>query len=225
MSTSNTGQRPNLIDEQARNAAGPGILATAFGGALTLFGLGITFLSEGGRGPGLVVLGVGGVLLALGIRATRRQYRSSRYRLTRPFSPGLFLFAVGAAVVLIVAAFFLAWVLDMKAAGMLLAIPPLIIPLYTGLRTALIMTRVGIGANGVNVPWSAVAQLAVTHTGGPEAEILLVQHDPNTTPTRAPVQGSKLELADFVQAASRFVPSSTAVLVNGQPLRPGGRTG
>jgi hypothetical protein len=221
MSTPNTpdaAQTLNVIGTDPLRGGGSSMLATAVGGAFTLFGLGITFLSEGGRVPGLVVLVVGVLLLTIGIRGVRRHTRSLKYRLTRPFSPVLFLLAVGATVLFVAGAFVLAWALDMKAAGLLSAAPALIIPVYMGMRTALIMGRAGIGANGVNLPWSEVAAVAVTHTGADGAEIVIVRHDETAERIHAPIQGSKLDLAEFADAASRFVPAATSVLVNGRPL-------
>lgn len=222
MSTPNTPDAAQPHDvigvDPLQNGGAASMLTTAVGGAFTLFGFGITFLSEGGRVPGLVVLVVGVTLLTIGIRKARKHARNLKYRLTRPFSPALFLLAVGATVVFVVGAFVLAWALDMKAAGLLSAAPAVIIPMYMGMRTALIMGRAGIGANGVHLPWSEVAAVEVTHTGADRAEIVIIRHDQAAERIHAPIQGSKLDLGEFADAASRFVPAGTAVVVNGRRL-------
>lgn len=175
----------------------------------------ITLFSAGGTTPGLVVLAIGLALLVPGVVRIRAVSRRLKYRLTHPFSTGLFLFMVALTVALVGGGFALAVVLDVKAAIFLSAIPPLVIPMYMQLRTALLMTRIGLAVGGPPQPWSAIAQLEVNPVSATDVEIAAVPRDPNADRYHAILPAEKFNPARLTEAVSRFAPPGTRVVVRG----------
>jgi hypothetical protein len=204
-----------LLNEADRRSTAPATLLVAIGGGVTLFGLMITAFSAGGTVPGLVVLTIGLALLVPGVVRARAVNRRLRYRLTHPFSTGLFLAMVAVTVVLVGGGLALAVVLDVKAAIFLSAIPPLVIPMYMRLRTALVMTRIGLAVGGPPRPWSAVAQLEVVPVNTTDVEIAAVPRDPSADRHRAVLPARKFDSARLTDAVSRFAPPGIRVVVHG----------
>jgi hypothetical protein len=146
------------------------LLAVAFMAALV--GLG-GLLSDPARAWPWVTVLVAGALGAVGVFFVRRLAVHIRLRVAKPFSPGRLggMLAAIAAILAVVGV--LAMALEMKMAGVLLAVLPVPVVWYLRSSSALIVGWDGVRLNGTLFPFGSVSRLVLTAGQGDQVTVSL----------------------------------------------------
>lgn len=196
-------------------------MVTAVGVAMLLFGTLIATLSPNGRTPGLVILGIGTMLTVPSYIRLRRHKRRMWYRVTRPWSPWLFLAAIGVFAAIVAGSVLIVWVMDtvvgVRIPGALLFVPGglLVMRYYLEMRTAIKINHLGVVLGGVPTFWAAVARLVLSWEGDTvkielsrRADAPAQEHE--SPPVELPAR--KITLADLMAAVRRFGPAEIQVV-------------
>lgn len=183
-----------------------GIAALAFGSLIAAF-------SPGGRTPGLVIVGVGVVLTVPGFVLVRRARDRQVYRVTRRWSTGLLLAAVGVGAVVVAGSFGIVIGLDallgVRVPAVALFVPGglLVLRYYLDLRTALLVHAQGVVVDGVPTSWAELDQLVLTP--GADAVTIEVRRRadapaPEHGPVAVEVPAGRITAADLAAAVRKF---------------------
>lgn len=196
-------------------------LVVAVGIAGLIFGTLIATLSDGGRTPGLVIVGIGAVLTVPGILLVRRDKRRLMYRVTKRWSTGLLLAAVGAGIVVVAGSFLIVIGLDkllgVRIPAFWLFVPGglLVLRYYWAMRTAFLVNARGVQHAGVPMPWATVDQIVITRDGA--VSTIDVHRRPDAPALEHPavpveIPARKVVPADLAAAVRRFGPADVEVL-------------
>lgn len=196
-------------------------LVLTLGIAALLIGTLIATLSPNGRTPGLVIVGIGAVLTVPSYLLVRRAWNRTVYRVTRRWSPGLLLAAVGVTAAIVAGAYLIVIVLDgvlgVRVPAVVLIVPGglLVLRYYLEMRTALQINARGVKLGGVPTLWPSVDRLVLSE--GAAAVTIEMHRRPDAPPPEhepGPVEipARKIAPADLVTAVRRFGPADVRVV-------------